>query len=65
MKNMEKVLEYKAHVTDSTGALLPESSNSFAMTSTSTDYSETFNEDNPLNWAVDEDKLDDIDSDRS
>lgn len=64
MDNMEKVVSYKANILDSSGSMIPEGSNSYSMTATTSDYTETFGEDDPLNWKVDPDKLDDIADDR-
>lgn len=65
MENMKMVAEYKANLVDSTGSLIPEGSSSFAMTSSTKDYHDTFAEDDPVNWTVDPDKLDDISDERS
>jgi hypothetical protein len=65
MTNLKEIASREADLVDSVGAPIAEASNYMAMTSTSKNYSPTFNEDDPLNWAVDSDKLDDIDSERS
>lgn len=49
---------------DSSGALITEREDSYAVLSSTTDRSTTFNEDDPKFWAVDEDKLDDIEDER-
>jgi hypothetical protein len=64
MDNMSDIVAYKANIIDSTGSVLTESTESMPMYSNTDDYSETFNEDSPLDWAVDSDKLDDISTDR-
>jgi hypothetical protein len=65
--NLKDVAEFKMHVSDSTGAILPEATNTSAyrVLSNTETYSNTFNEDDELLWSVDSDKLDDIDSERS
>ena len=65
MDNLKQILEREVDVVNSTGTPLAEASSYMAMTSTTTNYAPTFNEDDPLEWAVDADKLDAIDSERS
>jgi len=65
LENLKELKNYDADLLDPAGSLISDKANSkFQMTSTSSDYSNTFNEDNPLNWVVDCDKLDDIESER-
>jgi hypothetical protein len=64
-KYLEKISKGMIDLTDTAGAQIPEMPNSnFAVTSTSSGYSETFNEDDSLSWKVDTDKLTAIASDR-
>lgn len=63
-KMLEKIMDYKAHLVDTAGSQIPDSSDKLAVKSTSSDYSNTFNEDDPLKWKTDQDKLDDIKSER-
>lgn len=63
-ENMDAILEYKADLVDTDGEKVPDSNNQFNVYSNQDDYHETFNEDDPLNWSVDCDKLDDIADDR-
>ena len=64
MANVKQLLAGEAQFTDSTGDLIEEIDGDWAVYAT-TNYEPTFNEDDPQNWKVDQDKLDDIDSDRS
>lgn len=65
IENLKLIADYKADLLDSSGDVVAESaSGAYTILSTTSDYSNTFNEDNPLNWEVDTDKLDDIDSER-
>ena len=65
MLNLKEIANRKVDLVSSSGSAITEISNYMAMTSTTKGYAPTFNEDNPLNWEVDPDKLDDIDSERS
>lgn len=63
--NLKMISEFKMNVLDSAGSVVAEgSTSSYRVQCNTTDYSSTFNEDDELNWAIDEDKLDDIDSGR-
>jgi hypothetical protein len=65
MSALDDIANRKVHLLDSTGSLITVSSSSHPGVKDATgDYSTTFNEDHPLNWAVDLDKLDAIDSER-
>lgn len=65
IENLQAVAEYKLDLVDSAGAVVPDFSNTaYQVLSTTDQYTETFAEDNELQWKVDDDKLDDIDSDR-
>ena len=63
MENIDSLLAGEAQLTDSSGDLITEIDGDWAIQS-ATDYSPTFNEDDPDNWAVDQDKLDDIADER-
>lgn len=63
MENLEAIAEGEAKLMDSNGDLIDEIDGDWAIKS-ATDYSPTFNEDEPNNWAVDQDKLDDIEDER-
>lgn len=63
--NLKLIADYKLDLVDSSGTVLDDmSQTAYRVLSNTTDYANTFNEDDPLNWAVDEDKLEDIDGER-
>lgn len=65
MENLKELAEYKAALVSTSGALIVESSNTaYRVLSNTETYTETFAEDDPLDWAVDRDKLDDIANER-
>jgi hypothetical protein len=64
MTNIQSLLDGEAQLTDSSGNLITEIDGDWAIKSNTDDYSNTFNEDDPNDWAVDEDKLDDISTGR-
>lgn len=64
MDNMKDIIDYKANIVDSSGDLVSESTESIPLYSNTKDYYDTFDEDSPLNWSVDPDKLDDIETGR-
>jgi hypothetical protein len=64
MENIKQLLDGQAQLTDSSGNLVDEIAGDWAVYTTE-NYTPTFNEDEPANWKPDQDKLDDIDSDRS
>lgn len=64
--NLDEIQGYKVKLLDTAGAEITEATNgSFRVLSNTDDYHSTFDEDDPLNWKVDPDKLDDISSERS
>ena len=64
-ENMEDVREYKMHLVDTAGSILPEKPNTaWSIKCSTSDYTPTFNEDAPENWKVDSDKLQDIADER-
>lgn len=65
LKNLELIANYKLDLVNTAGSVISDMSNTaYRVMSNTTDYSNTFGEDNELNWKVDQDKLDDIESDR-
>lgn len=64
LKNIDDILKGDAALVDSSGDLVESDSLDGSVYCNTTDYAPTFNEDAPTNWAPDEDKLDDIDSER-
>lgn len=66
LKNLDLVANYKLDVLDSSGSVVADMENtSYRVLSNTSDYANTFNEDSELNWSVDQQKLDDIESERS
>lgn len=65
MANLMQLANREVDLVNSSGSPISELGGYMAMTSTTKNYSPTFNEDDPLDWAVDSDKLSDIDSERS
>lgn len=65
LENLKLISEYKLDLVDSNGDIVTDMSNTAYRVLSNTDtYSSTFNEDDPLNWEIDQDKLDDIESER-
>jgi len=66
LKNMTEVADGVFDLISPTGGTVTQSSTKTAkfVQSSTSGYANTFNEDDPLNWAVDDDKLDDIASER-
>lgn len=62
--NLDQLLDGTAALVDSSGDIVETESNENPVYCNTTDYAPTFNEDDPKNWAVDGDKLDDIDDER-
>lgn len=61
IENLKLISDYKLDLTDSTGGVVADmSQTAYRVLSTTSDYENTFNEDDQLNWAVDRNKLDDI-----
>jgi hypothetical protein len=61
--NLKKIMEYELDLFDSTGSIIADKSNTaYRVLGDTDDYTTTFNEDDPLDWAVDKDKLNDIES---
>lgn len=59
--NLKLISEYQLDLVDSNGTVIGDFSNTaYRVLSNTIDYSNTFDEDNELNWAVDSDKLSDI-----
>lgn len=62
---LELFKSYDANLVDTAGSVIADKATTgLEVRSTTSDYSNTFNEDSPLEWAVNADKLDDIDSER-
>lgn len=65
MANLERIAEGKADLVAASGSVIDDKTKSHkrVLSSTST-YTPTFGEDDPINWVVDSDKLDDISDSR-
>lgn len=59
-ENIQGILDNKYDIVDADGDPISDNGTQFTILSNQTDYHQTFNEDDPLNWNVDSDKLDDI-----
>lgn len=65
LENLKMLSEYKSNLINSSGGVISDISNTgYQVKSTTSDYSNTFNEDDQINWTVDDDKLDAIDTER-
>lgn len=61
LENLKMVADYKANLLDTSGSVIADSSNSaYSIKSTTSEFSNTFNEDDQINWEVDIDKLEAI-----
>jgi hypothetical protein len=63
-KCLMDIVENDGDLVDSSGDTISERTNRMAIKSNTVDYIDTFAEDSPLNWTIDDDKLDDISDDR-
>lgn len=63
-KKVEAILNYDANLVDTAGSQIADSTGKLAVKSSTEDYSNTIQEDDPLKWKIDPDKLNDIKSDR-
>ncbi len=65
LSNLKDIADYKLDLIDSSGDVITDmSQTAYRVLSNTTGYTNTFNEDDPINWKVDQDKLDDIDDER-
>jgi len=63
--NLKLISEYKLDLMDSSGDVITDmSQTAFRVLSSTSGYTDTFAEDDVLNWGVDSDKIDDIEDDR-
>lgn len=66
IENLKLIADYKEDLLGTDGNPVADMSNTaYRVLSNTSTYTPTFNEDDELNWEVDQDKLDDIDSERS
>lgn len=64
-ENLLQIADYKLDLLNTAGSVLTDMSLSGTrVLCNTTDYTTTFDEDDPLSWAIDSDKLDDIASNR-
>jgi len=63
MDNLKQLLDGEAQLTDSSGDLIEEIDGDWSVHTTE-NYAPTFNEDDPTDWVVSQDKLDDIEDER-
>lgn len=65
LENLQMIADYKLDLLDTSGSAVVDTANSsYQILSNTDDYVNTFNEDDPLNWDVDSNKLEDISSER-
>ena len=64
MENIKSLLDGEAQLTDSSGSLIVEIKGDWAIRENTSSYQNTFNEDEPKEWAVSQDKLEDIADER-
>lgn len=60
MANLDELAMGKLELVNSSGSIITARGTAKGVLSSTSDYSATFAEDDPLTWAVDPDKLDDI-----
>jgi hypothetical protein len=62
---LEKIANFEMEIFDTAGSLIPGSTTNYAgVKENSSGYHNTFNEDAPTSWAIDQNKLDDIEDER-
>ena len=65
LENLKAIAAYELDIVDSSGDVVTDmSQTAYRVLSNTSDYTPTFDEGDPLYWAVDQDKLDDIESGR-
>lgn len=62
--NLKLIADYKLDLLDSSGDAITERYVASRVKSNTQDYTETFAEDDPLNWTVDSDKITDVEDSR-
>lgn len=61
LENLKMIRDYKSDLLNASDGVVSEITNTaYAVKCNTSNYSETFNEDDEKNWAIDSDKLDDI-----
>lgn len=64
MDNLKELVKGKMEIVDTSGSLVTKRSGRKGVLENTSGYAPTFAEDDPLDWGIDQDKLDDIESDR-
>lgn len=64
MDNLNELANGQLELVNSSGSIITARGTAKGVLSSTSDYSATFAEDDPLNWETDSDKLDDISSNR-
>lgn len=64
-KAIKKIMDRDMNLVDTAGSAISDQTGELQVKSSTEDYANTFNEDDALNWGVDSDKLNAIDSERS
>lgn len=64
MENLKALSDGKADLVDSSGSLISLRGGRKGVLSNTSGYTQTFNEDDPLYWKIDDDKLSDISDER-
>lgn len=63
--NLQLIADYKLDLVNSSGSVISDlSQTAYRVLSNTTNYANTFNEDDELNWKVSQNKLDDISTER-
>jgi hypothetical protein len=65
MSNLNSIADGTTNVVDSLGSELIEDTSAYQVLSNTSDYNDTFDEGDPLNWEVDPTKLSDIESSKT
>lgn len=65
LENLKLISDYKLDLVDSAGGVVADmSQTAYRVLSSTSGYTDTFNEDDPLNWRPDPDKISDIEDER-
>lgn len=66
IENLSLIADYKLDLVGASGTVIADmSQTAYRVMSSTSNYANTFNEDDDLNWKVDDTKIDDIDTERS
>jgi hypothetical protein len=65
IENLKLISEYKMDLVDFSGDVVADMSNTaYRIQSSTVNYHNTFNEDDPINWDIDPNKVSDIEDER-